>query len=250
VPKTTYLNEYEDASFEPIASFDEDFNLISTTANSGTIAMEKLSVWREEEIQLKWNKKGSRAVYLGWHYEDVEEGSTIPDSLIASYKITIPTGMKMIDSTSVLSFSMAESTESSNPKAEGKWVMNDDNATDEEDTKDHSEEEEEENDDEDKPKQPIDFTIQMKDSTGQTITFPLSRFSALQREIKVRVWKAQFIRDEDESEKVFQTFSYPIAELLALNPNFNLTSVQQVNFIFNKTPKGVVVVDKIGFTKR
>ena len=124
LPETIYLNQYEDASFKAIASFDEDFNVHTGTSNTTRISSENISVWREQEIKLKWGEKGSRATYIGWHYKDLEEGETIPDSIKASYTIDITDTLKVVDSTSVFVFSMAESTEDSNPKSSGKWINN------------------------------------------------------------------------------------------------------------------------------
>jgi len=254
LPETIYLNQYEDASFDVVANFDEDFN-VNTTTGKGVISSEHLSVWREQEIKLKWGEKGSRAAYLGWHYEDIEEGDIIPDTIPKGiYTIKIADTLRTIDSTSVFTFAKAESTESSNPKSKGKWVddVEDENEIDVEDENENEVEGEEGNEDEskeDKPKEPIDFSIKMTDASGETVYFPLSQFSALQRELNVRIWKSQFITNEDESENVFQTFSYPLSDLIKDNPLFDLSTLQRIDFIFDKTPKGVVVIDNIGFMK-
>ncbi len=260
LPETIYLNQYEDASFEALASFDEDFNVHTATANTTTISSENVSVWREQEIKLKWGEKGSRAAYVGWHYKDLEEGDTVPDSIKARYTIHVADTLKTIDSTSVFTFSMAESTESSDPKSKGKWVNTDNKEedTDEAEEDDESSEEdasneegenedEEKEDEEDKPKEPIDFSIQMTDASGEEIHFPLSHFSALQRELKVRIWKSQFITNDDQSENVFQTFSYPLEDLLKFNASFDINTIQKIAFVFDKTFEGVIVVDDIGF---
>ncbi|MEP0263010.1 hypothetical protein [Dokdonia sp.] len=255
LPETIYLNQYEDASFEAIASFDEDFNVHTATAGSSTIASEHVSVWREQEIKLKWGEKGSRASYIGWHYDDLEEGEIVPDSIQAKYIIHIPDTLKTIDSTSIFMFSMAESTESSNPKTSGKWVnkenetneIAENNTSDKEGNEDESEKDENKKD---KPKEPINFSIKMTDASGEIVHFPLSHFSALQRELKVRIWKSQFLKDEDSSENIFQTFSYSLSDIQTFNPFFNITTIRKIAFIFDKTPKGVVVIDDIGFMKQ
>lgn len=251
LPETIYLNQYEDASFQALASFDEDFYVNTATKDSITLTAERLSVWREQEIKLKWGEKGSRAAYLGWHYDDLEEGDPIPDSIKATYTIQIPNTLKIIDSTSVLTFSMAESTEDSNPKSSGKWVNSDTNEedTNEEETSESDSEEENEEED-DTPKEPIDFSMRITDASGEFIHFPLSRFSTLQRELKVRIFKSQFITNDDQSETIFQTFSYPLEEIRSLNPSLDISTIQRIDFVFDKTPKGVIIIDNIGFMKQ
>ena len=270
LPETIFLNQYQDASFSPLTTFDEDFNVTTTSEDDGIITSENLSVWREQEIELKWGEKGSRAAYIGWHYEEDEEEEDdvndtedelykiIPDSIKASYSLHFPEGISKIDSTSVLTFSMAESTESSDPKSSGKWV-NEDEVEDEDEAEDEDEDEvedEEEDKDKDKdkdeeeePLDPIDFTIILEDAFGQTIQFPLSHFSALQREIEVRVWKADFIFGDSSSENVFQTFRFPLSELQIVGEGFDASQITNIHFVFDKTPQGVVVIDDIGFTK-
>ena len=90
----------------------------------------------------------------------------------------------------------------------------------------------------------------MYDSYGEALTFPLSHFSALQREVKVRILKSQFIQDKDQSENVFQTFSYPFEGIIQFNPSFDIHTIQRIDFVFDKMPKGVIIVDDIGFMKQ
>ena len=252
LPETIYLSQFEDSSFKPIADFDEDFDLVSTTQDGGAIYTRNLSVWREKEIKLKWEKKGSRALFAGWDY-DLEEKSdsvaSVPDSLLASYAIRlIPVP---VDSTGALVFSMAESRESADPRSEGKWVENEPESRDEntEAEEDNEEETGKTKEDEEEVKEPIDFTFQLIDSTGQKVSFPLSRFAPLQREIEVVLMKSAFIMDDKESEKVFQTFYFAAADFQEINPDFKISGLVELKFIFDKSKKGVIVIDDIGFMK-
>ena len=257
LPETIYLNQFQDSNTKLFCTFDEDFDVTSTTENEGMISSENLTVWREQEIQLKWDKKGSRALFLGWNY-DLEENEktmdTMSDSLLASYSIRVESGITHIDSTSVLIFSMAESTEATNPKSEGKWV-NDDKKDENQADEAQSEEEEtkkdekEEDDEDDEPKKPLDFSISLQDSTGQVVRFPLSDFSALQREIEPVLWKMDFLTGDTSSEQVFQLFYFPLSDMRKINPNFNPTCIESLKFIFDKSENGVVVIDNIGFMK-
>jgi hypothetical protein len=244
LPETIYLNQFEDSNLKTVANFDEDFDVSTTTYGGGKVNTKNLSVWREQEIKLKWQKKGSRALFVGWNY-DIENKKksieSVPDSLIASYTINLSS--IAIDSSSVLVFSMAESKESANPKSEGKWVKNDSNIK-KKDTK-----KKEDKEDEEEVKKPIDFTIQLNDSSGQKVSFPLSKFSPLQREIEVIIMKTGFIKDNKQSEKVFQTFYFPAKDFQKINPNFNLSNIINVKFIFDKNESGVVAIDNIGFMK-
>ncbi len=245
LPKTIYLNQFEDSNFNPIANFDEDFDVSTTTQYDGIVNTKNLSVWREQEIKLKWQKKGSRALFVGWNYDFENEKKSIesvPDSLIASYTIRLtPTA---IDSSSVLVFSMAESKESANPKSKGKWVKNN-GSKNNKDVDDDDDDKE----DNDEPKKPIDFTIQLRNASGQTVSFPLSQFSPLQRVIEVMIMKTDFVLDDKQSEKVFQTFYFSTEQFQKINPNFTLSNIEEIRFIFDNNESGVIAIDNIGFMK-
>ena len=289
LPETIYLNQFEDSNTKLIGTFDEDFDVTTLTENFSNVLSSGLTVWKEKRIPTKWGNKISRGLFLGWHYkkkdidakkeqdsavaEDKKKYLTpVNDSLIASYTMKLSRGVSGIDSTSVFVFSMAESSGSSNPKSGGKWIdkkknkdkkeKGEKNKEKEEKSKDKGEEnkktnknkkEEKKSDDkkEDKKKkgkEPIDFSISLLDASGEKVYFPLSSFSKLQRRIGVKVWK----RDRNEGEKsesIMQLFSFPIQKMLTLNPKFDFSTIVEINFIFDKTKKGVVVIDNIGFMK-
>ena len=249
LPNTIYLNQFEDSNLQPIANFNEDFDVSTITQAGGKANSENLSVWREQEIKLKWQKKGSRALFVGWNYTFDDEkklDEAVPDSLIANYSMRLLS--TVIDSSSVLTFSMAESKESANPKSKGKWVN--ENDTKNEDTDDdEKDDDEDKSDDKDIPKEPIDFTIELNDSFGEKVSFPLSDFAPLQRVIEVMINKTGFIFDDKESEIIFQTFYFPTEQFLEINPKFTTSNIEEIRFIFNKNKSGVIVIDNIGFMK-
>lgn len=266
LPESIYLSQFEDSNTRIWANFDEDFELTSTSTG-GVADGENLSVWREAEIDMEYGKKGGRAVYLGWNYEKLNEEidtlwkdgikPTIPDSVLASYSIKLDSMSFRPDSTSVLIFSLAESTESSNPKSGDKWKndnkSNEDeelNAEDENDTKEAETDEEEEDEESEKiPDAPLDFTIILTDQSGEEISFLLSEFSHLQRQIKSRVLKLDFLEKKDHSENIFQTFTFDLEKLSALNPNFRSASLYEIRFDFDQNESGVIILDQLGITK-
>lgn len=271
LPESIYLSQFEDSNARIWADFDEDFELTSTRTGGGAKG-ENLSVWREAEIDLEYAKKGSRAVYLGWNYKKLNEGidtlwkegskPALSDSVLASYTFTLDSMSFRPDSTSVLMFSLAESSESSDPKSGGKWI-NDENENEEaetEETENNSNnlaenmedesEEEEESDGEKTPDAPLDFTIVLTDEAGAEVSFLLSEFSHLQRQIKSRVLKLDFLDDNDHSENIFQTFFFDLETLGASNSDFDASMLKQIRFEFDQNEKGVVILDQLGLTKK
>ena len=284
LPETIYLNQFEDSNSKFIGTFEEDFDVTTITKDSSQASSTRLTVWKEKRIPMKWGSKESRGLFLGWHYkkEDKEAKkkdslnknnkafAPVHDSIIASYTIKLNKGISEIDSTSVFVFSMAESKEGSNPKSGGKWVdkkkkenkdknnkKNESNNKKEEDKEKEEESKNEEKKKEDKEKKddkkkkgkdPIDFSISLKDASGKEVYFPLSNYSKLQRRLGVKVWKYDY-NESEKSENVMQLFSFPMKDMLEISPEFNFEEIVEINFIFDRTDKGVVVIDNIGFMK-
>jgi hypothetical protein len=59
-----------------------------------------------------------------------------------------------------------------------------------------------------------------------------------------------FLKGKKESEKIFQKFSFPLADVQKLNPSFSSQTVQKIRFVFDRSADGVVVLDNLGFMKR
>ena len=237
LPKTIYLSQFEDSNFKTIANFDEDFDVSTTTLEGGQIFTENLSVWREEKIELNWEKNDSRAVLLGWHQEKKNEknlDNAFSNSLDASFMINLPS--IDIDSSMSFIFSMAESKETPLSKLQGELMESKNYKRQEDIIKEES-------------KKSLDFTITIIDKNGQSISFPLSSFSHLQREVEVILEKTGFLKNEKRSEKVFQTFYFPLIKFHKRNPNFNLSSIKKVRFDFDKNKSGFIIIDNIGFMK-
>ncbi|WP_194775903.1 poly(ethylene terephthalate) hydrolase family protein [Pararhodonellum marinum] len=261
LPETVYLSQFEDSQTQYICDFEEDFDLSTTTLDQGKIDAKNLTVWKEKELSLKWGKMGTKAAVLGWHYEAALKDSTalksigpdFPDSLIANYTILLDTGFNALKSNDLLVFSLAESTEESNPKSQGKWVK----AKEKENEKEKNEPEKDDLktkadkvDKDEKPKKhPIDFSIELEDFEGQKIRFPLSNYAALQNQLEVAIWKSDFIKGDKQSEMVFQNFIFDFEKLNSINPEFNPNRLGVIRFVFDKSPKGVIILDNLGWMK-
>lgn len=272
LPDQIYLTQFEDSELQVWEDFEGDFEL-STFSENGKASGENLTVWKEAEVSMNYGQLGSRAVYLGWNYESLNEDidtlwsngakPTLQDSIVASYVIRLDSASVRPDSTSVLVFDLAEASESSNPRSGGKWAENKEEEESEEATEttqeevesnliNEAEEEkvlEEDQEEENKPEAPLDFHIILSDAAGQKASFLISEFSHLQRQIKSRVLKLDFLDEEDGSENIFQTFFFPISKIRSKNPDFNPQTLLEIRFEFDQNESGVVILDQVGFTK-
>jgi dienelactone hydrolase len=264
LPETIYLSQFQDSKSQYWAGFDEDFE-VRTLSKAESAKGKNLTVWREGEVTPKYGLRGTRAVFLGWNYEEFGGDSLdweapqkpiLPDSVRASYTIKLGKDSFMPDSSAVLIFLLAESDEPSNPKSEGKWVPNEDEEgenklkneeeeVNEEEVKEEAKEESGSDEDE-KPLPVLDFRIALTDSLGERIVFLVSEFSPVQRLIKSRVLKIHFLDEKDETEPIFQLYQFELKKLLAKNPRFLLQGLREIEFIFDQSEQGTLILDQLG----
>jgi chlorophyllase-like protein len=93
---------------------------------------------------------------------------------------------------------------------------------------------------------PIDLTIEVTDSTGETARLPLSTFSPLQPRLEGRLGKAAFMSPFPFSEPVLQHFEFPLAGFVAVNPAFSPAQLTGMSLRFDRTPSGLVALDDLG----
>ncbi|MGF1557792.1 MAG: alpha/beta hydrolase family protein, partial [Flavobacteriaceae bacterium] len=234
LPKTIYLNQFEDSNTQLLCTFEEDDDLKSSTISEASISAKNLVVWKEEEIKLLHKNKGSKGLFLKWDYT-ITDGETrsdpvfkVPlDSSLASYSIAIPTNSIQLDSASVLVFSMAEA----NGILKGTTVLENNKGTDS------------------NGMNAIDFTIVLSDANGELVRLPLSSFSYLQPKIPVSIWKMDYLFGKFKSETVFQLFQFPLSDMPNNNRKFDFSKITAVAFEFDKSKKGEIIIDNIGFMK-
>ena len=247
LPETIYLNQYQSSDWQMLIDFEEDLDL-TTTSGGGFIQGENLTVWREQMVDMKWGNRATRAAYIGWD-SLAYEGKTA--SLTMELKTPIDANLYQ-----KLTFELSESKEGTYPdkqrdeelkeKEEEEKEESDTEANEESDT----EEEEEPSDDdkeeeEEKAPEPLDFSIQLTDTEGNEIILKLSDYSYLQRQVTVDVLKNTELQSTGRSEAVYNTFFLDLQKLTNLNAEFNTSSIASLKFVFDQSPKGVIILDKV-----
>ncbi len=213
LPDTIYLHQYQDSTTRLVSTYEEDIDLASTTLPGGSLDSENLTIWREQPAQAKWQDLGDQAVYLGWD----AEGGASP----ASYRIRIPGQGLPLTRDSILVFALADAGEE--PAAESTASTAKRNGL------------------------PVDLTVEVMDSAGQTSRLPLRHFAPLQPPLKGQLGKARFMSPFPEYDTVLQHFEFPLADFVATNPAFDPVRTTQVRLLFDRTKAGVVVLDNVGF---
>ena len=226
LPATIYLSQYVDSNTRMICTFQDDINLNSADLPGVQLNGENLKLWSEKKVSMKWGTRDTNAVYLGWDNSN--------ENKKASYTITLPEKEFTCSPDSSLVFAMADT---------GQDPPEDDSEKDSE-----KPDQETEPDKKRKPEKDfIDCSIVVKDRSGVSAVLPLTHYSGLQPIIKVQVAKAAFMNKNKDSEVVFQSFEFPLSDFVKVNPDFNPEELHQVAIVFDRTTKGVVVLDDIGF---
>ncbi len=231
LPETVYLHQFEDSRMVFVATFDEDLDLTSTTLDGGMLDADRLTVWREQRVKMKWATKESRAAYLGWMADATAAGEP------ARYTIALPPGNSPFDPSQALVFSLADAGESPEPKHE--------KATADSTRAEESEDDEPEDDDDED--QNIDLTVELADRAGRTVRLSLNQYAFLQPQVEAQVVKSRLFVDVEPAEPVFQLFALPLADFGARDPAFDVAALAEVRFVFDRTPAGVVILDDVGF---
>jgi len=243
LPDTLYMNRYQDASFIPLATFNEDADLTTTTASGGTIAGENLSDWSEGRIPWRWKSedRGYNGVFLGWN--------RAKDAPAATYTLTLPTGAAAswhLAPTSTLELSVAPMDEDVDLPGKKK---DDDKAK-----KKKEEEKKKEEKDKKKERESPDFTMELVDSNGTTVSAPVSKFLAIPPPFKEKFTKLAKLDEEgynQDWEVVFQTVRVPLSALQLADKSkpFDPAKLSVVRLKFDRTPMYKICISSIGFAK-
>jgi dienelactone hydrolase len=244
LPDTIFINRFQQASYLPLAGFQEDADLTTTTAPGGSIAGEGLSVWREGRILWRGGDRDYNGVFLGWN-----RGPKTPRPASApAYTITLPGGAAAqwrLNKSSTVELSLAALDEDAPLPGEKPGKKPDKKKDDKSKLPDKSKK---------KEREPPDFTIELVDSDGATVAAPVSRFAAVPPPLKEKFTKLAVIEGafyEKDWEPVLQTVRMPLAAFQSLNPGaakpFDPARLSVVRLKFDRTAASVICVSSIGF---
>ncbi len=212
LPDTIYLSQYSDSDTRRVATFEEDIDLRTATLPAATLRGENLTVWREQIVPLKWGSTENSAAYLGWERVAGQDD--------ARYVVTLPAGAVATRPESALVFSLADAGEAG--RTDGERGSRPGQA-------------------------PLDLTVEVRDRAGNAARLPLSHRAPLQPPQRSRLGKLDFMSLLPQSEPVFQTFEFRLADFAAANPAFDPASLAEAHLVFDRTPAGGVILDEVGF---
>jgi dienelactone hydrolase len=242
LPDTLYFNRYQDASYVPLAAFDEDADLTTTTAPGGHIEGENLSVWNEGKIPFRDGDRGYNGVFLGWN--------RAKDAPAATYTVTLPAGAAAnwhLGPESTLELSVAPLDEDVSLPGKKK--------DDDKDKKKAEEKKKDEDKSKKKERESPDFTIELVTSEGVTASAPVSRFISIPPPFKEKFTKLTVLDDagyNQDWEAVFQSVRVPLSDFQSTDSSkrFDPAKLSVVRLKFDRNPMYKICISAIGFGKQ
>jgi dienelactone hydrolase len=242
LPDTIYFNRYQDASYVPLAAFDEDADLTTTSAAGGHIESENLSVWNEGKIPYRDGDRGYNGVFLGWN--------RAKDAPAATYTVTLPAGAAAnwhLGPASTLELSVAPLDEDVSLPGKKK--------NDNKDRKKAEEKKKEEDKSKKKERESPDFTIELVTTDGVTASAPVSRFISIPPPFKEKFTKLGVLDDagyNQDWEAVFQSVRLPLYDFQATDSSkrFDPANLSAVRLRFDRTTMYKICISAIGFGKQ
>ncbi len=211
LPRTTYVTRHEESSFQLLADYEEDADVTTTSAPGGVLRGVGFSLWREKALRRK------QSVYLGW-----KPGGGAP-----TYALTLPDGFASaakLDGAARLILDIAELDENPDPDAGGRRVRR---------------------------KEPLDFTVELRDQNGKVARLPVSRFGGVLLPKKPRYTKWAVLEQlyGTKAEPVFKTLALPLGDFAAAAPGFAPADLLSITIAFDRSDRGVVALNRVGFAR-
>lgn len=267
LPRTVYESRYQDATFKAIADFEDDLDVTTTSLPGGKLDGQNLALWSESRLKYRSEKNSqeNNVAILGW---DIDEAEPKPSETakVPSYTVSFPPGLARdwkLDSKSVLSFSLGQSEESLPDPEDDTPAKNETKSKEEQKKLDEEKEkrskEREERDEKEakefkKTREPklLDLTVDLLMDDGTTVSQPLSNFGPIHPPLEVRIlkWKWGEKRQwygKHFSEQLLQTYRLPLAAFSKSEPKLDPSKLKAIRFRFDRVPKGVIMLDDIGF---
>jgi dienelactone hydrolase len=254
LPKTMYVTRFQESTFRPLATFQEDVDVTTGTERGVTLRGDSLSTWKEAGLKLR-SRNGvqeNNAVWLGWNNR-VAGSDTARMGPPASFTITLPESLPSrwgLDAQSSLELALAATDETPGPRKAPEERK--DSTARPGRARRPAPRPSQPRPKGGAPKPPVDLTVEVTDAAGHVARLPLSRFGPIRRPLEMYVLRR---RDREagafptQYELVQQGYSILLRDFVQAAPGLDPGRLRSVRLVFDRTPAGTVVVDDVGFAR-
>jgi hypothetical protein len=213
LPEAEIVAQFSDSETAPLATFEEDLDVLTATAPGARIETSGLALWREEELLFRDDQKqGTSAVVVGWTKESRGDS-------VAVYGIRFPAEGALFDAGSSLTFFLSGSTERPGLEDEGGGER----------------------------EVPV-VQIEIEDLAGEKSRIDLSEIAPLAMPLEVRFLKLAWLNRDAYGrswEPTLASYRVPFSALQARNSAIDLARIGAIRFLFESGGESVVVLDDV-----
>ena len=278
LPKTMYITQFQESSFKPLATFEEDIDVTTGGVPGVEIRGDSLATWKEDVLPLRSRTGTSsttqenQAVWVGWNNRIAGKDTTRvgpPAAFVLRLPSDLPERWE-VGPGGTLDFMLTALDQTPGPRK--------DPAAEEGKEKRKEEGEEEggsegrgkkgsrigrffsglfsflspdsDNDEEEEDKPPLRLSVQMVDAEGRSGKVLLNRYGPVRRPIEIRIQRRDDQKYAGNTEMVLQSYSVPLDDFVAQSSGMlDLSRLTEIRFVFDESKAGTVVLDEIGLTR-
>jgi dienelactone hydrolase len=252
LPKTMYVTRFQDGSFRPLATFEEDIDVTTGSAAGVELSGDSLSTWREKQIVLRSRNRPTtsssqmnQALWLGWNREvKGSEELGRPASFTISLPDTLGHAWRLGEGASLqMALTVAKDVPGPRDAAEDSV-----GAGENEGPSDEGADDEEDADDDEGP---VDLSVEVVDSQSRSAKVALSAYGPIRRPLETHILRRADLEEErftELAELVLQSYSIPLSDFTRLRPALDLRSLREIRLVFDLSEAGTVVVDDVGIS--
>ena len=269
LPKTMYVSSFSSGGERLLATYEEDIDVTTGSAQGARIEGRGLATWREGVMATRATARGanfeSNTAVIGWSAP--RDTSTPPDPMRAWYSIDVPEAMRRIaplTGRTALTFEIVDVGERPSPLSPADTAA----PLAPGDAKDTAAVARKPEKPAAKPKSArprpaelpadsirVDLTVDLVMADGRAASVPLSAVAALRPPLTIRLFKYGYVERKltgppRDHEYVMQRVEIPFARFAEAFPGFDPAAVRAVRFRFDRTPAGTILLDDVGFETR
>lgn len=260
LPKTMYTTRFEESSFRPVATFEEDIDVTTGSLPGVTLRGDSLATWKEGWLQLRsantpseGSSQHNNVLTVGWNNRLAGDDTTRMGSP-AAFSVRLPFSLArdwgLSQSGAALQFLLMPTDAMPGPRKPPQDTAAVDSAQHAGESEPAQREREERDEDEEDERPPVDLSVELVDASGMTARLPLSRYGAIRRPLETYISRRRDLersRFGSLSELVMQSYVLPLADFTAVAAGFDLDALTEVRFVFDRAVAGTVLIDDVGF---
>jgi len=223
---TVIFNQFKDNSQVELANFDEDIDPITTTFDSAKIESKNFKIWSEVDYHAA-PIYGNNGILLGWDATEFKNLSkAMQKDSTATFSILLTPNFNEAEQLTLnASFNFSMVYLGDNVDQEGLFIKDPAILNDE-----------------------LDFSIEFIDSIGIVNRIAFKNFAKATTPQKPILFKIPWLNN-NRSQLCLQSYSLSMDRFFTMNADFDMNTLARINFVFDKSEKGKILLDNIGFRK-